>query len=279
MALCFLFLLVLGWPICLCCASGRGRGGQRIDAARGVRERDVELGEDVAGRQGHGGQVGDVPRAEQDAAIVGRLAQLAHDVADLIDALAGVVGAAVGVGRPKVAPLEAVDGAQVALLARPEAEAVQVRPRPVAVPDVDPRRRERARGCAPREEPEQLAADRAVEDAFGRQQWQDRRVAAAVFWAAGGVVVAVTIMVAGFGEGEAELGRREDGERPRAGAVRPVLAFGQDPPDQVQILVFFVVGIGNVRLVCCCRRRRRRCFRCVGIFGREVNRVRFRCAV
>ncbi|ERF69563.1 hypothetical protein EPUS_01893 [Endocarpon pusillum Z07020] len=124
LAFCFCFLLPFF----------RVRGGrlvsrrrQRIHATRRIGIRDVELREHVAGRQRHGGQVFHVPRAEQDAPVEGAVPQFAHDLADLIDALAAVVGVAVGVLGAEVAPLEAVHRSQVAFFARLEAECVQLK--------------------------------------------------------------------------------------------------------------------------------------------------------
>jgi hypothetical protein len=103
------------------------------------RVRDVKLGKHVARRQGHLLDVGRVPGAQDDAAVVGVVAQLVDDLGELVDALARVVGARVRVLGAKVPPLEAVDGAQVAHLAVRQAGPVEELARPVAVPDLDAR--------------------------------------------------------------------------------------------------------------------------------------------
>lgn len=112
-------------------AGSVGRGRPRV--------RDVKLGKHVARRQGHLLDVGRVPGAQDDAAVVGVVAQLVDDLGELVDALARVVGARVRVLGAKVPPLEAVDGAQVAHLAVRQAGPVEELARPVAVPDLDAR--------------------------------------------------------------------------------------------------------------------------------------------
>ena len=55
----------------------------------------------------------------------------------LVDAFSGVVRVHVDVLCPEVAPLESVDGTEVALLAVPQADRVQKLPGAVPVPDSD----------------------------------------------------------------------------------------------------------------------------------------------
>ena len=76
----------------------------------------------------------------------------------------------VDVLRPEVSPLEAVDGAQVPLLALRQADAVQELPAAVPVPDPHILLLQLlgARGAA--DEPEELLGDAAVEDLLGGQQ-------------------------------------------------------------------------------------------------------------
>lgn len=148
-------------------AVGRRRGRSRVG--------DVELGKHVAGRQGHLLQVGGVPGAHDDAAVVGVRAELMYDLGELVDALARVVGAGVLVLGAKVAPLEAVDGAQVADLAVRQAGAVEELARSVAVPDLDAGLGQRQRRRAALDEPQQLRHDGLEKDALCRQQRQDRR--------------------------------------------------------------------------------------------------------
>ena len=76
----------------------------------------------------------------------------------------------VDVLRPEVSPLEAVDGAQVPLLALRQADAVQELPAAVPVPDPHILLLQLlgARGAA--DEPEELLGDAAVEDLLGGEQ-------------------------------------------------------------------------------------------------------------
>jgi hypothetical protein len=91
----------------------------------------------VARREDHARHVGWVPGAEDEAAVVRVRAQRVHDARELVDALAGVVCLGVDVLCAKMPPLKAVDGAEVALLAICQAEAVEELARAVAVPDLD----------------------------------------------------------------------------------------------------------------------------------------------
>lgn len=118
-------------------ARPRVRSRDRAVRGRSGREGDVELSKHVTRRQGHLLQVGRVPGTEDDASIVGAVAELVDDVGELVDALAGVVGTSTSILGSKVAPLEAVHGAEIAGLALRQADAVQVRPAPVPVPDPD----------------------------------------------------------------------------------------------------------------------------------------------
>lgn len=136
------------------------------------RVRDVELCEHVAGREGHLGDVGGVPGGEDNAAVERGLAELADDLGELVDALAGVIGAVVDVLGAEVAPLKAVDGAQVALLAVPEPRPVQERPRPVAVPDPHALRRQVQRRRPAPDEPQQLRHHRFQKYPLRRQKRQ-----------------------------------------------------------------------------------------------------------
>lgn len=94
---------------------------QRMQDAPGPRvallvagETDVELGKHVARRESHFLDIGGVPGAEDDSAVVGFVFEFVNDFGQLIDALAGVVVGVAFVVGAKVAPLEAVDGAELA---------------------------------------------------------------------------------------------------------------------------------------------------------------------
>ena len=188
---------------------------------------------------------------------------------ELVDALARVVRVGVVVRGAEVAPLEAVDGAQVALLAVAEAALLEELLGAVAVPDVDVLRREevavrracgealqnvaaaaavrpsprrRGRPVAPcghrivsrlgratRDEPEQLLGDAAPEDALRREKRE-----------------------APVAEREAHA-RAEDGPRAGARAVAARDALVQDLADEVEVLLLLRVRRGGGRLF---RRRR-----------------------
>lgn len=139
------------------------------------RKTDIELRKHVTRRQRHDLQIRRVPRAQDDASVIRRLLQLPHDVCELVDALSGVVRIGVYVGRAEVSPLEAVDGAKVALGARRESDAVEVGARAVAVPDLDPGAGEVDGGGGAAYEPEELGEDGAEEHAFGCQEGEDGR--------------------------------------------------------------------------------------------------------
>ncbi len=101
------------------------------------------------------------------------MSQLVDDLCQLVDALAGVVGLGVDVGGAEMAPLEAVDGAEVADGAVGEADTVEVGPAAVAVPDGDASGGEGERGGAAGDEPEELGGDGAEENAFGGEEGED----------------------------------------------------------------------------------------------------------
>lgn len=85
------------------------------------RIRDIKLGKHVTGREDHLAHVLWVPRREDQPPIVRVRLEGLDDARELVDALAGVVGFGVNVLCAKVAPLEAVHGAEVALFAVGEA--------------------------------------------------------------------------------------------------------------------------------------------------------------
>lgn len=72
---------------------------------------NVELEEGMAGSQGHHGNLGDIPGADDEPPAVGVGSDLVEDQADLIDVPA--------IGRGPGTPLTAVDRAQIARFIRP----------------------------------------------------------------------------------------------------------------------------------------------------------------
>ena len=219
---------------------GVGGGG-----GAGARVGDVELSEHVARGEDHLGHVGWVPGAE-DQAPVGRVcAERVDDARELVDALAGVVGCGVDVGRAKVPPLEAVNGAEVAGGAVGEAERVEELARAVAVPDFYALGGEGLRGSVAGDEPEELGDDGFGEDAFCGEEREDRGAGAVegeFEWARGEDGVGAC---AGAGWGGGLVGGRSERE---GGVELPVLAqlaFFEDFANQVKVLVLFVAGGGG----------------------------------
>lgn len=81
------------------------------------------------------------------------------------------------------------------------------------------------------DEPEEFADYGAQEDALGGEEGEEQ----------GGRLGGVA---GGAREGELHLGREGDGVGSGASAVGAVLAIGEDVADEVEVLVFFVGGIG-----------------------------------
>ena len=115
-------------------------GAALVELAAQAPVRHVELEERMARHERHLRQVGDVPRAHDDAAGVGLLAQEADGLGDLIDVPP--------VRRRPAAPLHAVDRAEVAVLVGP------------LVPDRDAVLLQPADVPLAAQEPEQLLGDR-----------------------------------------------------------------------------------------------------------------------
>lgn len=124
------FCLCLLWTVfCrgsrrLCLTLLLRRRGKSLFASRGVRVTHVELSKHVARREGHEFQVGHVPGAEDDAAVVRVGLEFAHDLGDLIDTLVRVVRVAIFVRGAEVAPLETVDGTQIPFFAVRESQII-----------------------------------------------------------------------------------------------------------------------------------------------------------
>lgn len=160
---------------------------------------DVELGKHVTRREGHLGQVGWVPGRQDDSAVVRARLELPDDLGQLIHALPRIVRLRIDVVGAKVAPLEPVDGAQVADIPVAQADAVEELARAVAVPDPDARLAQGEGGRVGLDEPQQLGDDGLGEDALGCEEGEDR----------GAVPV----------EGESQGSRGEERERSRSGSV------------------------------------------------------------
>lgn len=141
---------------------------------------------------------------------------------ELVDALPCIIGLAINIRRPEMAPLEPVHGPEIALAPVRQPPAVQKRPRAVAVPNLDAARRQAVRVSAPADEPEELLDDAFEVGAFGGEEGEG-----------------------GVGEGEAEGGGREEGVGAGAGAVVAGLAVGDDTLDEGEVLVLVVGGHGG----------------------------------
>src|SRR5689334_7790425 len=159
------------------------------DAALG----DVELEEGMAGRQRHLVDVRRVPGADDVAAGVGAAAQVLDQALDLVDLAA--------VGRAPVAPLVAVDRAEVAAFVGPfvpDGDAVVLEPLYVGVAA---------------QEPEEFVDDALQVQLLGGEQRE------------------------ALGEPEAQL-PAEDRDGAGAGSVGLARAVGEDVVQQVQVLPF-----------------------------------------
>ena len=95
-------------------------------------------------------------------------------VGELVDALPAVVGVHVRVRCAGVAPLEAVHGPEVALVAARElaAERVERAATAVGIPDLDAARRQLASARRAAHEPQELLEHAAKEHALRGQQWE-----------------------------------------------------------------------------------------------------------
>mmetsp|Transcript_125011 Transcript_125011/g.399693 ORF Transcript_125011/g.399693 Transcript_125011/m.399693 type:complete len:412 (-) Transcript_125011:138-1373(-) len=131
---------------------------------------DVELAEHVARRQSHLVQIRRIPRSQQNPPVCRILLDLANALCQLVNPLTCVVGVHVHVLRAEVAPLEAVDRAQVSLLAVGQTPVVQELAGAIAIPDLDALVREVLAVRVTLDEPQQLLQHTAPKDPFGREQ-------------------------------------------------------------------------------------------------------------
>mmetsp|Transcript_66622 Transcript_66622/g.216793 ORF Transcript_66622/g.216793 Transcript_66622/m.216793 type:complete len:339 (-) Transcript_66622:350-1366(-) len=131
---------------------------------------DVELAEHVARRQSHLVQIRRIPRSQQNPPVCRILLDLANALCQLVNPLTCVVGVHVHVLRAEVAPLEAVDRAEVHFLTVGEPPLVQELPGTVAIPNLDALVGEVLGVRVALDEPEQLLHDSPPEDTLGREQ-------------------------------------------------------------------------------------------------------------
>ncbi len=148
---------------------------------------DVKLKKRVAGRQRHRLDFGRIPGGDDEAATVGVLFDLFDDTLDLVDVFA--------VRPAPVAPLRAVDAAEVALLVGP------------FVPDADAAFLQISDVGVAAQKPEQLVNDRLEVQLLGREKGKR------------------------FAQIEAGLGA-ENGKGPGAGAIVLRAPFLEDEPEE-----------------------------------------------
>jgi hypothetical protein len=151
------------------------------------------------------------------------LSNLVDAFLELVDALPRIIGIAIDVRCAEMAPLEPIDGAQIAFTAVSQPAGVEERPGAVSVPDLDAALREEGGVCVSADEPEELFDDAAEVGAFGGEEGQG-----------------------GVGEGEAEGGGCEEGVCAGAGAVVAGFAVCDGALDEGEVLVLFV-GHGGGR--------------------------------
>lgn len=137
---------------------------------------DVELAEHVAGRECHLVKIGWIPCRHDDAPVLGSVLDLFDALSELIDPLPGIVGVHVDVLRTEVAPLESVDGTEIANLSVAQAPLVKELPRAIAVPDVDLLVSQVVRIGVAGNEPQELLGYAPPEGALGGKE-RERAVA------------------------------------------------------------------------------------------------------
>ena len=165
-----------------------------------------------------------VPRAQNDASIRGVVSNLVNAFCELVDALPCIIGVAIHVRRAEMAPLEPIDGPEIAFTAVCQPAGVEERARAVSVPDFDAALGEEGGVCGSVDEPEEFFDDAFEVGAFGGEEGKG-----------------------GVGEGEAESGGCEEGVCAGAGAVVAGLAVVDDALDEGEVLLFFVGGHGSRR--------------------------------
>jgi len=181
----------------------------------------VELGHDVARREGHLVDCAGVPGGEEHATVVGAGLEGFNDALDLIDALTVVVGLSLVVVSTEVAPLETINGAKITFAVLVETTGIKEFTGAIALPDVDVLGFEQLGVGVATEEPDQFFTNTLPEDTLGGKE--------------GPAPVA---------EGEAHL-RAEEADGSDTSAVFLDTSIGEDVLDEVDVLVFFFVA-GNV---------------------------------
>mmetsp|Transcript_20028 Transcript_20028/g.76724 ORF Transcript_20028/g.76724 Transcript_20028/m.76724 type:complete len:245 (+) Transcript_20028:255-989(+) len=119
----------------------------------------IELRQQMARRQCHLRKVLRVPRRKQDPARVRVLPDQPYNLRQLVLSLATVVRITPGVCGTEVAPLKAIDGAEVAFFVVGEAALVEEFAAAVGIPEVDTPCLQVCHCRAARDEPQQLSKD------------------------------------------------------------------------------------------------------------------------
>lgn len=100
------------------------------------RKRDIKLRKHMTRRQNHQLQILRIPRRKNHPTIVRISAQFVYNIGNLINALSRVVCFCIFIFRAEMAPLETVDGAQVANFTVSQTQVIEEFAGTIAVPDL-----------------------------------------------------------------------------------------------------------------------------------------------
>lgn len=104
-----------------------------------IRKTDIKLRHQMTRWQRHPAQILNVPRRQQNPAIIRLCLQFRNHLFDLVDTLSRIIRVTIFIFRPKMTPLKPIDGSQVTFFTEGlrRAQTVEVRAGTVTVPDVD----------------------------------------------------------------------------------------------------------------------------------------------
>lgn len=100
------------------------------------RKRNIKLRKHMTRRQNHQLQILRIPRRKNHPTIIRIRAQLVYNIGNLINALSRIIGLRIFIFRAEMAPLETVDGAQVANFTVSQTQIVEEFARAIAIPDL-----------------------------------------------------------------------------------------------------------------------------------------------
>jgi hypothetical protein len=100
------------------------------------RKRDIKLRKHMTGRQNHQFQILRIPRRKNHPTIIRIRAQLVYNIGNLINALSRIIGLRILIFRAEMAPLETVDGTQVANFTVSQTQIVEEFAGTIAIPDL-----------------------------------------------------------------------------------------------------------------------------------------------